>query len=215
MQIIGHRGSMATHPENTIPGFLHAMEVGADGVELDVVATPGGVLSVTHDPILDRPLHTLDEVLALPSPEDFWFDIEAKSVPGLTPEPEAYARILSAAIRRSARAHRLLVRSFDHRILRTFHQLEPGIPLSALLRDDADDWASIARDAEAGIISPHHSTVTGDRVRRAHEAGLGVSVWTVNAPADWERLAALDVDSIITDDPAAAVRYFRYLARSG
>jgi glycerophosphoryl diester phosphodiesterase len=212
LQIIGHRGSKATHPENTISGFEHAMASGADGVELDVCVSRDDVLVVTHDTALrdgalvsahraaDLPLPTLDEVLALQSPEGFWFDVESKDAPAV---------LLREAIVRSQRRHRVLVRSFDHAILRAFHGLAPEIPLAALIDYSSDEWPAIARDAHAAIISPHHSTVTAERVARAHEAGIRVSVWTANDPRDWDRLAALRVDAIITDDPAAAVRHFR------
>jgi glycerophosphoryl diester phosphodiesterase len=216
VQIIGHRGSMATHPENTVPGFRHAMTCGADGVELDVAVTLDEQLVVTHDLILkpdgrevrgfraaDLPLPTLDEVLELAAPENFWFDIEAK-----TPGPPRYAQLLSEAIRRSPRADRVLVRSFDHDLLRAFHALALEIPLAALIAYGSDEWVTIARSAGASIISPHVSTVNEERVARAHDGGIGVSVWTVNDPREWERLATMGVDAIITDDPAAAVRYF-------
>jgi glycerophosphoryl diester phosphodiesterase len=206
---------MATHPENTIPAFLHAIACGADGVELDIVPTPDNTLWVTHDPVFNLPLPTLDEVLSLAAPDTFWFDIEAKSVPGVTPAALPYARLLSEAIRRSSCRHRILVRSFDHTILRAFHELEPDIPLSALIDHDSADWVAIARAAFATAISPHYSTVTAERVAQAHSARIGVSVWTVNDPGDWARLAAMGVDAIITDDPAAAVDYFRYFFKSG
>jgi glycerophosphoryl diester phosphodiesterase len=50
----GHRGARAVFPENTLPGFLHAIEVGADALELDLAVTRDDVLVVCHDPILSR-----------------------------------------------------------------------------------------------------------------------------------------------------------------
>jgi glycerophosphoryl diester phosphodiesterase len=212
---------MATHPENSIRGFLHAMACGADGVELDVAVSLDDVLVVTHDLVLktggrivreyraaELPLPALDDVLDLESPEKFWFDIEAKSAPDLTPSPEHYARLISEAIRRSTVAHRILVRSFDHAILRAFHAIEPNIKLAALIGYDSEEWPEIACEAQASIISPHYSTVTAARVRNAHDAGIRVNAWTVNQPKDWDRLAALEIDTIITDDPAEAVNHF-------
>jgi glycerophosphoryl diester phosphodiesterase len=34
-----------------------------------------------------------------------------------------------------------------------------------------------------------------------HQAGLGALAWTVNAPGEMRRLAALGVDAILSDDP--------------
>ena len=48
--VIAHRGASWDLPENTLPAFERAIEVGADFIELDVHARPDGELVVTHDP---------------------------------------------------------------------------------------------------------------------------------------------------------------------
>ena len=53
-KIYGHRGSMGTDPENTLLGFRHALELGVDGIELDVQLTKDGELVVIHDEKIDR-----------------------------------------------------------------------------------------------------------------------------------------------------------------
>jgi glycerophosphoryl diester phosphodiesterase len=52
--ILGHRGASAVAPENTLPAFRRARELGADGVELDVTLTRDGVPVVIHDDTVDR-----------------------------------------------------------------------------------------------------------------------------------------------------------------
>jgi glycerophosphoryl diester phosphodiesterase len=64
--VIGHRGCRALRPENTIPAFTHALAVGADVLELDVVVTRDNALVVHHDLALEgRPVRqmTLAEVM--------------------------------------------------------------------------------------------------------------------------------------------------------
>ena len=66
MLVIAHRGASAELPENTLPAFERAIEVGADYVELDVHADPSGRLLVTHDrPAANRAYPTLEEALDL------------------------------------------------------------------------------------------------------------------------------------------------------
>ena len=48
--IEGHRGARGWVPENTIPSFKKALELGADTLELDVVVTKDGKLVVSHEP---------------------------------------------------------------------------------------------------------------------------------------------------------------------
>lgn len=52
--MIGHRGAAAFAPENTLPSFEHALDVGVDAVELDVHCTADDHVVVIHDPTLER-----------------------------------------------------------------------------------------------------------------------------------------------------------------
>lgn len=54
LKVIGHRGAAGVAPENTLPSFRHAVEAGADAVELDVHCTRCGHLVVIHDETVDR-----------------------------------------------------------------------------------------------------------------------------------------------------------------
>ena len=213
--MVGHRGARSTHPENTLAAFEHARLCGADSVELDVVVTTDGVLAVTHDPVtgafadLTPDVPTLDQVLATGAGNDLIFDIEAKECGVLTPAPHDYARLILDAIDRAGMAERVVIRSFDHSILRAAHSLRPEIPRVALVAEKALNWVRICERAEAQCISPWYKLVSKAAVRRAHEAGLAVMPWTVNRPRSWARMAELGVDWIITDDPAALVRYIR------
>src|SRR5512133_3338040 len=72
-KIWGHRGASAVAPENTLPAFAKAIELKADGVELDVQLTSDGVPVIFHDFEIDRLTdgkglikdHTFDELRRL------------------------------------------------------------------------------------------------------------------------------------------------------
>ncbi len=241
-------------PENTLPAFEHAIEAGADFLELDVLVTRDGVPVVVHDPVLNpaicrgpegsravreltldqvrrfdcgaqknpgfpkqRPLPgtripTLDEVLALATRGAFGFNIEMKSFPDkphYAPPPEEFARLVLGAIRRHRLERRVIVQSFDFRTLHAMRRLAPDIRLAALWSAEARDFVSIAREAQAEIVSPQYRLVTPEQVRAAHRAGLQVIPWTVNDAADWDRLIGAGVDGIITDDPAALIAHLK------
>ena len=55
-EIIAHRGASYLAPENTLTAFRKAVEIGADGVEMDVQQTVDAGLVIHHDYIID--LHT-------------------------------------------------------------------------------------------------------------------------------------------------------------
>ena len=66
---------------------------------------------------------------------------------------------------------------------------------------DGDNVAKIIRDAGGQGWFPHHSDVSPASVHAAREAGVKIGAWTVNEPADIERMVALGVDAICTDFP--------------
>ncbi|NKZ06854.1 glycerophosphodiester phosphodiesterase family protein [Actinomadura latina] len=52
VEVHGHRGARGLRPENTLPGFAHALAVGVDAVELDVGLSSDGVAVLNHDQVL-------------------------------------------------------------------------------------------------------------------------------------------------------------------
>lgn len=54
----GHRGARGLLPENTIPAFLRAVELGVDTVELDTVVTRDRKIVASHDPWFDHRIST-------------------------------------------------------------------------------------------------------------------------------------------------------------
>lgn len=56
LEVHGHRGARARFPENTLPAFRHAIEAGADVLELDLQVSADDHLVVSHDPLISREL---------------------------------------------------------------------------------------------------------------------------------------------------------------
>lgn len=54
----GHRGARAVWPENSLPGFVYAAELGVTTLELDVVVTAAGEVVVSHEPWLNADICT-------------------------------------------------------------------------------------------------------------------------------------------------------------
>jgi glycerophosphoryl diester phosphodiesterase len=250
----GHRGARAMRPENTIPAFKYAIDVGVDFLEMDVAVTKDNVLVISHDPhmnpeicagphpgvaiheitlrelreydcgVLKNPhfpkqqpvpgtrVPTLDEVLSLSARGNIQFNIETKSYPDhpeLTPPPDIFAKMMLDVIRKHKLDSRVIVQSFDFRTLRAMKRMAPNIRLAALWEGGARPFVEIAREGEAGIISPHYPLVTIDQVQASHAAKLEVVPWTANARKDWQSLVDAGVDAIISDDPAALIAFLK------
>jgi glycerophosphoryl diester phosphodiesterase len=166
----------------------------------------------TQQAIPGARMPTLDEVFALAPQGAFDYNIETKSFadkPQYTPPPEVFAQMVLEKVRQYKLEKRVILQSFDFRTLRAMKKLAPEIRLSALTEDDQRDFVTIAREANADIISPYFKLVTPEKVSAAHKAGIQVVPWTPNTPQDWDPLIAAQVDAIISDDPAALIAYLK------
>ncbi|MGL1884878.1 MAG: glycerophosphodiester phosphodiesterase family protein [Reichenbachiella sp.] len=61
LDVQGHRGARGLMPENTIPAFIKALELGVTTLELDLVVTRDKELLVSHDPFMHHQI-TLDSL---------------------------------------------------------------------------------------------------------------------------------------------------------
>lgn len=219
--VIAHRGASQAAQENTVEAFRLARELGADWVELDVRRSADGVVVVHHDAhLLDgRMISGLrcDELgesvpslaEALEACEGMGVNIEIKN---LREDPDYDEdHLVSDAVAGLAQAYlgpeRVLVSSFNIDALDRLHAVDPSIRL-ALLFVIGDPASTIERAVahQMSAVHPYDELVDPTVVRRAHDAGLEVNVWTVNDPDRMAELARMGVDGICTDVPDVARR---------
>ena len=167
--------------------------------------------------------------LVLASGKPVRLNIETKIDPGRpdeAPDPIAFASMLVDAVQAAGMQNRVVVQSFDWRTLVQVKRLAPHLPTSCLTIESANmnnvrardgsasAWTAgldirdydgsiprMAKQAGCAIWSPFWRNVTTDRVDEAHALGLTVLPWTVNDPADMQRLINLHVDGLISDYP--------------
>ena len=162
-QIIAHRGASYLAPENTLAAFRKAMEIGADGVEMDVQKTLDGGLVIHHDYIIDLHTDISGRIYDMTEGElkdlDFgsWKDVAykdekiatlaealalCKSMEGCAVQLEmkstmdndpAFVSGVVDAIRAADIADRLVLISFNHDLLRQAKALMPQLRVGVLL----------------------------------------------------------------------------------
>lgn len=219
--VIAHRGASAEFPENTMQAFAAARAVGADGIELDVRVSADDVLVLHHDAHLadgrlvrsvdasDLPasIPTLGEVLL--GTTGLFVNIEIKNAPSEAGhDPDHGVSVAVAGLVAGMDAHdRTLVSSFELDSILNIRSVDSTIALAWLTWGEADPAALIGRAAEHQLqaINPHERQVDRAFVERAHGAGLGVYVWTVDSVERALELADHGVDGIITNDPRSLV----------
>jgi glycerophosphoryl diester phosphodiesterase len=213
--VFAHRGCTRGFVENTLDAFAEAHRLGADGVELDVRLTVDGGLAVHHDAeipglgvigalgVADLPAHVplLADVLAVC--DGMVVNVEIKNAPqdpGWDPR-EAIAALTAAAIEEAGWTDRVIVSSFQPATLQAVQASDGRLALGALWGFGSDPGPALDEAVANGYraVHPFVLSVTTDLVARAHDAGLAVNVWTVNAREDLTRMVALGVDTVITD----------------
>lgn len=217
--LIAHRGAPRERPENTLPSFLRSLELGADGIELDVHRSSDGVLVVHHDEVpraiapsgklagrrIDALtfdelqgfavggsalIPTLDEVLAVVKGRARLF-IELKGA--------GTEEGVVEAIRASVAPGSCAVHSFDHAAVQRVHEMAPEIRCGILFDRAPVDVAASMHESGALDVWPQWALVDAALVDAVHAAGGRVIPWTVNRVEAARALAALGVDAICTD----------------
>ncbi len=194
-ELIAHRGASRERPENTLPAFERAIELGADGVEFDLHLHADGIIRIHHDPLPVPPqAPTLDEVLALLAGAGRAAYCELKG-PGTA--PGTLAAIAASGVTGA-------VHAFDHRQIAAARERSPAVP-RGVLQSSYPVHPLAALEAVGGRdLWQNRSFVDEALVKTAHAVGARVVVWTANDPAEIERFARSGVDAICTDDIALA-----------
>ncbi|WP_284987175.1 glycerophosphodiester phosphodiesterase [Arthrobacter sp. fls2-241-R2A-172] len=224
-----HRGFSLDGLENSMSAFKAAVELGTAHLETDVHTTRDGVVLVFHDSSLDRVTDSVGTVSSLTAAEVAkariggmepvpTFDELVTSLPdarlNLDVKDWNSVRPLAEAIERHGIHHRVLVTSFSDRRRRAVLRLlsrrvasSAGSTLTALFVLLGPVLpATLARKLLAGVdvfqVPVRYGrlpVVTPGFVRRAHRLGLQVHVWTINEPAEMDRLLDLGVDGLVSD----------------
>jgi glycerophosphoryl diester phosphodiesterase len=198
MLVIAHRGVSSELPENTLPAFERAIEVGADYVELDVHADRDGRLVVTHDP--PRPRR---EYLTLESALDLMRGRIGVMVELKTPSRYRRYRVVPRTVELLGPDDVLVC--FQRAALEEARTLRPGlrtvqhVGFAVSIRGARGAWA-------AGFYDPR---VTRRGIGAAQALGLIPLVYTVNDEQRMRDLADAGAAGIFTDVPATALRVFR------
>jgi glycerophosphoryl diester phosphodiesterase len=214
---IGHRGAPRELPENTLEGFARALERGADAVELDVHATSDGVCVVHHDPALGRavdasvvgtaiaamPWSQLQRVelapgISLPSLQQVLEQLAGRAIVYVEIKAPKIEKVVATTI--AASNARCAVHSFDHDTIGRMARIAPDIRRGILFDEPPVDVRRSMISAGAVDVWPHWQLIDEAFVHVVHEAGGRVIPWTVNAPTVAERLLAMGVDGICSDD---------------
>ena len=219
---IGHRGAKGHLPENTLVSIQKALDLGVDGIEIDVHVCKSGELVVFHDFTLDRmtngkgeikdftlielkrlkvvkdfQIPTLEEVLDMIDKKCF-INIELK---GLVTVVATISIIENYINNKHWKYSDFIVSSFQHQLLESLYKLNKQIPIGVLTDTNVGEAIQIAKHIKAVSIHPDYTMLTQSNVKQLKGEGFKVLTWTVNKKEAIDRVIRYKVDGIISDFP--------------
>ena len=231
--IYGHRGAKGEAPENTLASFRKCLEHGVTRCELDLHLSRDNELLVIHDPTLKRTTGRRGKVAEHSAEELCSYDArlggpgwpQATPIPTLAqlfeqcPFDHWQLEVKSASRERASRtvkaihaltgryglADKVTVTSSSRVVLRALRHWAPELSRGLVAEYAWLDPLKVAKQYGCDLLALNWTLCTPERLLKAQQLGLHVSVWTVNEPALMRRLADFGADSVITDFPGLAV----------
>ncbi|NNL08778.1 MAG: glycerophosphodiester phosphodiesterase, partial [Croceitalea sp.] len=208
--------------ENTLASIQKALDLGVDMIEIDVFKIKSGEIVVFHDERLERLSNSGGNI------EDYYiYDLKKVTLDGnhQIPQLQEVLRLidnkvaLNIELKGANTADRVnfimdyyikqkgwspenfVISSFKWDELRAMRQLNADIAIAVLTEDDPVKAIPVAKELNAVAINPWFKSLNAENVAKIQEAGYKVYTYTVNEPADIEKVLAFGVDGIFTNYP--------------
>lgn len=219
---IGHRGAKNHLAENTIESIKKALDIGVDGIEIDVHKCASGELVVFHDFTLDRMTNGTGELSKATLPQLKELKVNGQfSIPTLEEVLDCVDRQCLVNIELKGKhtaldtceiishymnvkgwsAQDFIISSFQHHELEEVYNYNKNLRLGVLTKASVSDALEFAKMINAYAVHPNFALVSRDNVQRAQKKGYKVITWTVNDVNTIKRMKSYGVDAIISDNP--------------
>ena len=221
---IGHRGACGYVAENTIESIDKAIELGVDGIEIDVFKCKSGELVLFHDQTLSnlvgRPeriekltLEELSECLinhkySIPTLKKvlekfttpLFINIELKGVDTAVSTSNMLNEFIS---KEKWQESSFIISSFQWKELEKLREVNKTIAIGVLIdrKKTINDAIEFANDINAQAIHPYFTLLNKKNVKKIKNNNFKIFTWTVNNKKDIEYIRVLNIDGIISSYP--------------
>ncbi len=237
-KIFAHRGFSGKYPENTMLAFEKAVEIGVDGIELDVHLTKDNELVIIHDEDIKRTCDgeglvkdmTLSQLkkfdasatfrgvygfCGIPTLREYFELVKDTNIitnielkTGVYEYPTIEERVVDM-IREFGLEDNIILSSFNHFTIMRCKKIAPEIKRGFLSGDWIVDFGKYTSEKDVHCCHPWHITLSEENVEEMHNAGCEINTWTVNEYEDIVRLADMGVDSLIGNFPDRMIEKLR------
>ena len=221
---IGHRGAKGYVAENTYESISKAIELGVDGIEIDVFKCASGELVLFHDKNLKEltgesglienlTTKQLEQFLVLgkykiPTLTDVLKRIEKPlfvniELKGLNTAQATSKIITDLSKSTSWSLENFIVSSFNWDELEQFRFIDKNTPVGVLVSKSMsiNEAIEFGKNIDAQAIHPHFKLLNDKTVKKIKNNGFKIFTWTVNDKNDIDLMKKLNVDGIISDYP--------------
>jgi glycerophosphoryl diester phosphodiesterase len=230
---ISHRGEHLHHPENTIPAFETAIQLGADFIEVDVQTTADGKLVLSHDSTVNRCTNGTGEVRNLTFDEIERLDAGVKTAPEFTGTriptfdevlklahgrigvyvdlKNATAQAIVDAIRKADMVERVVIYRGGIPLLKEIQAIDPRLKVMPESRT-VDNVKDAIESLHPKVIAFGAADFSPEIIRLTKASGAAIYVdrmGKTDAPEGWQSAIDAGADGIQTDLPGPLVEYLR------
>ncbi len=232
-KIYGHRGFSGKYPENTMLAFEKAVEIGCNGIELDVQLTKDGECVIIHDETVNRTTngtgyvkdYTLDEIKKLSANASFGDILPTQKIPTLREyfgyikdknittniEMKTSKFLYNGMIEKVCKLveefnlqDRIVYSSFNHYTCKELMEYDNSLKCGLLIDSWLLDVGEYAKKHNAYSVNAGYTFLTKEICDELHRNNILAMAWTPNETEDIKQLIENGCDVIITNYPDLA-----------
>lgn len=241
-KIFAHRGASMYTPENTMPAFDLAYQLGAEGIEIDIHLTKDRIPVLIHDETVNRTTNGVGYI------KDFtfkqlqnldagsWFDKEFSDTTIISleefliwskPKPlelnielknnhidyKNLESIVYEMLRHYQLIDRSIISTFSIKSLQRMQKLNLAIEKALLTSRGHRNL--IKRSMDLGVHALHieYGALKAKLVEQAHQENIALRAYTVNDPEHIKRCFTIKCDGLMTDVPDQALKYRKLIEK--
>lgn len=229
-----HRGASAYAPENTMSSFIKGVELGANGIELDLQKTKDNKIVIFHDDYIDNKSngkgriedYTYGELYKL----DFgsWFDnkfngehivlfedfakefLNKNLTFAIELKVKGIEKETLEIINKYKKHDNIYITSFLYEALKNMRDIDNKIKLSWLIKEEISN-KNIDKllKIDGNQICPKACFVTEAGIELAKKNNLGVRLWGISNEDIMKKVYKLDIEGMTVNFPDKLIKLLR------
>jgi len=231
VQIVGHRGSAAPFPENTLEAILYGILSGARMTEIDLRLSKDKEVILSHDEnlseitgcnqnISDKTWKELSQLQikkkkeifhlarlkdvfkTVPQDIQFYLELKAPRLPYGSERDKKFVDKVISILKKEKMKKQCLIMSFDQNIVQYMKKKYPSYRAGVILNSKSRLNALMKnKKIKYDCLATNHKLLTKRNLQIIRNSGIPFIVWTVNSKRLWRKIASYRPLGIVTDYP--------------